>query len=257
MDSFAELHTAGDPLLLPNAWDIASALLFADAGYPAVATTSMGVAATLGQPDGRRASRDLTVRIAEALRDVPVHVTVDLEDGHSDDPEEVAALVADLPIAGLNLEDSVDDHLVDPLLVVAKVEAIKRRRPDVFVNVRVDTYWLGEDDDEEATARRAATYAAAGADGIFVPGVSDLELIARLASAVVLPLNVLAVPGASLETLGRAGVRRVSTGSLPYRVALQAGLDAAAAVREGTEVGSSVTYPGLQAQLTAYVDSRP
>src|SRR5690242_17140631 len=111
MSTFAELHAGPQPLLLPNAWDVGSALFFVEAGFAAVGTSSMGVAVSAGYPDGQRGSRDATVRIAEALAGVDVHLTVDLEDGYSDDPAEVAALVASLPVAGLNLEDSFDERL--------------------------------------------------------------------------------------------------------------------------------------------------
>jgi 2-methylisocitrate lyase-like PEP mutase family enzyme len=254
MSTFAELHTGPEPLLLPNAWDVGSALLFADAGYPAVGTTSMGVAASAGRPDGSRSSREATTLVASALESVPVLVSVDLEDGHSDDPAEVAAFVNTLPVAGLNIEDSSKDRLVDPRVIADKVSAIKQVRPEVFVNVRVDTYWLGQDATEETTIERAGTYAAAGADGIFVPGVTNLHLIGRLAAAIDLPLNVLAIPEVTLETLGELGVRRVSTGSLPYRVAMRAALDTADAVRHGRAVGGAVPYQALQDQLAAHAD---
>jgi 2-methylisocitrate lyase-like PEP mutase family enzyme len=251
MTTFADLHTGPQPLLLPNAWDVASALVFAEAGFAAVGTSSMGVAACVGLPDGRRGSRDATVRIAEALEQVPVHVTADIEDGYADDPAEVAAFVDSLPVAGLNIEDSRNDLLVAPRLVADKVAAIKQRRPDVFVNVRVDTFWFHQDDTVESTLERASVYVAAGADGIFVPGVTDADLITRLAGSLDVPLNVLAVPGASLEELGRLGVRRVSTGSLPYRVALQAALDTAEAVRVGGDLPGALSYPAVQDILSA------
>jgi len=149
--TFHDLHRAERPLLLPNAWDVASALVFADAGFAAVGTTSMGIAAGAGHPDGRRGSRDATARLARALATVDLLVSVDLEDGYSDDADEVAAFVAALPVAGLNIEDSSRDELVAPQLLAAKVAAVKRRRPDVFVNARVDTYWLNQQATVEAT----------------------------------------------------------------------------------------------------------
>lgn len=126
----------------------------------------------------------------------------------------------------------------------------------MFVNARVDTFWLGQDVTVETTLARAATYVAAGADGIFVPGVTDADVIERLAGGIDVPLNVLAVPGASLEELGRLGVRRVSTGSLPYRAALQAALDAAEAVRKGGDLPGAVTYRALQDGLATYALSQ-
>jgi 2-methylisocitrate lyase-like PEP mutase family enzyme len=252
--TFADLHHGERPLLLPNAWDVASALMFADAGFRAVGTTSMGIAAGEGHPDGRRGSRDATARLAGALAGLELFVSVDLEDGYSDDPGEVAAFVASLPVAGLNIEDSSQDQLVAPTMLAAKVAAIKERSPEVFVNARVDTYWLGQDASVEATLVRAGAYVAAGADGIFVPGASDPEVVRRLCAEIPVPVNVLAVPGTSVDALGELGVRRVSTGSLPYRAALHAALEAVDRVRTGQPPAGSVAYAALQANLLRYVE---
>ncbi len=246
---FHDLHRADRPLLLPNAWDVASALMFAEAGYPAVGTTSMGVAASGGHPDGRRASRDGTARLARSLGALDVLVSIDIEDGYSDDPAEVGEFIAPLPVAGLNIEDSSRDQLVDPPALAAKVDAIKARRPDIFVNARVDTYWLGRDATVEATVARARAYVAAGADGIFVPGIAEAEVIRRLAAELTVPLNVLAMPGTPIEALGELGVSRVSTGSLPYRAALSAALDVAARVRDGLALPGALAYAELQEVL--------
>jgi 2-methylisocitrate lyase-like PEP mutase family enzyme len=244
--TFHDLHRVDPPLLLPNAWDVASARVFADAGFAAIGTTSMGIAAAEGRPDGRRGSRDATARLARALAAVDILVSVDLEDGYSDDPEEVAAFVAALPVAGLNIEDSSRDELVAPQRLAAKVTAIKQRCPDVFVNARVDTYWLGQDATVEATLERAAHYVAAGADGIFVPGTADPDVIRRLAAEIPAPLNVLAVPGTTVDALGELGVRRVSTGSLPYRAALHAAMSVVGRVRDGGPLPESIGYAALQ-----------
>ena len=250
--TFAELHRREVPLLLPNAWDLPSALAMVDAGYPAIGTTSFGVASSAGYPDGARASRIPTRSLAAALRGLPAFVTVDVEDGYSDDPEEVAVYVGALPVHGINIEDSTAENLIDPERHAAKVRAIKARTPDVFVNARVDTYWLGQRADVEETLRRARLYEAAGADGIFVPGAGEPELLRTLASSISVPLNVLAVPGWSLRELGELGVRRVSTGSLPYRAAMRAALDAAAAVRDGAEPPPAALYQDLQERLVRY-----
>lgn len=251
--SFADLHHGDEAFLLPNAWDVATALAFADAGYPAIGTTSMGIAASAGHPDGRRDSRDATARLARALAVVPAHISIDVEDGYSDDPDEVAAFLEPLPVAGVNVEDSSQDRLIDPGLHAAKVAAIKDRRPDVFVNARVDTYWLGQDAEVGATLARARAYVDAGADGIFVPGATDRDDLRALSSGLDAPLNVLAVPGMSLADLGRLGVRRVSTGSLPYRVAIQAAVDTARLVRDGAALPAAMPYADLQRALLDHV----
>src|SRR4051794_9170830 len=234
---FADLHAQDLPLLLPNAWDVPSALAFVAAGYPAIGTTSLGVAASRGVPDGVRATREANVALAGELVRLPVPVSFDCEDGYADDPAEVAAYVAELAalgVAGVNLEDSTAGRLVEPEAFAATIAAVKDASPGAFVNARVDTYWLHQDESVEATLTRATAYVDAGADGIFVPGVTDPEVLRAIADAVQAPVNVLPVPGLSLAELGALGVRRVSTGSLPYRAALAAAVDAAAAVGEGS-----------------------
>ena len=121
--TFRRLHDGPGVLLLPNAWDVGSALAFVAAGFPAVGTTSFGVGASGGHPDGRGASRDATADLVARLRRLPVPLSVDVEDGYSSDPGDVAAFVASLGVAGVNLEDSADGALVDPGVLAAKVAA--------------------------------------------------------------------------------------------------------------------------------------
>ena len=256
MPSFAELHHRDLPLLLPNAWDVPSALAFAAAGFEAVGTTSFGVASSLGRPDGARATRDANTALARALSTLDCHVSMDVEDGYADDPEEVAGYVATLPVAGVNIEDSTAERLVPPAAHAAKVAAVKRRCPGVFVNARVDTFWLGQDATVESTVDRAVRYVRAGADGVFVPGVTDPDVLRELAGAIVVPVNVLALPGRSLTELAELGIRRVSTGSLPYRAAMRAAIEVALAVRDGRPVPDAVPYPELQGRLVGYA-ARP
>ena len=250
--SFRELHDRDLPFLLPNAWDVASALAFAAAGFPAVGTTSFGVAAAAGHPDGGRSTKDATASLAAQLARLAVPVSTDIEDGYDDDPDAVAAYVAALGVAGINIEDSTEEALVAPQAHAAKVAAIKRAAPGVFVNARVDTYWLGQDATVAATLERAAAYVAAGADGVFVPGATDPGELRELSGAIPVPLNVLVVPGLSLAELGELGVRRVSTGSLPYRAAVDAAVGVAEAVRDGVAVPSATPYPEMQARLVDY-----
>jgi 2-methylisocitrate lyase-like PEP mutase family enzyme len=257
MTDFADLHTGPLPLLLPNAWDVPSALAFAAAGYSAVATTSLGVAASHGVPDGRSATRDANRALAASLDGLPVMLSIDCEDGYSDEPGGVAAYVADLcalGVVGVNLEDSVGARLVEPTGFAAKVAAVKVAAPDVFVNARVDTYWFHQDESVEATLARAFAYVEAGADGVFVPGLTEPDTIREIAGALAVPLNVLAVPEHSVADLGALGVRRVSTGSLPYRAGLAAAIEAAAAAGAGSSWPASVSYGDLQARLSAYAD---
>ena len=137
--SFRDLHYADEPLLLPNAWDVSSALAFYDAGYRAIGTTSFGVAAGAGHPDGGRSSREPTNALVRQLRKLPAYVSADIEDGYHDDPDVVAGYVSDLGVDGINIEDSTDEKLISPQAHAAKVSAIKQRSPEVFVNARIDT----------------------------------------------------------------------------------------------------------------------
>ncbi|UBU15368.1 isocitrate lyase/PEP mutase family protein [Nonomuraea gerenzanensis] len=227
--NFHDLHRPGDPLLLPNAWDYGSAAYLAAHGFPAIGTTSLGVAAVHGKPDAAGATRAETIELAEAISGLGVHVTVDIEGGFSDDPAEVGELVASLAalgVAGVNLEDGRPDGTLRPVELHQRIiEAATGH--GVFVNARTDTYWLG---DGTGTYERVAAYG--HADGVFVPGLSDLGEIEKVAACTPLPLNVLYQQGGpSLARLGEAGVARVSTGSLLYRAALGAALGTALAAR--------------------------
>ncbi|RCH64938.1 isocitrate lyase/phosphoenolpyruvate mutase family protein [Streptomyces sp. SDr-06] len=247
--TFKELHHQHSPLLLPNAWDVASALAFADAGFPAIGTTSFGVAASGGSPDGGRASRQATRALAQRLRGTSFYVSADIEDGYDDDPEYVAAYTVSLGVDGINIEDSTDERLIDPALHAAKITAIKHAAPDLFVNARVDTYWLGQQATVKETLARAHAYEAAGADGIFIPGATDPSELRQLTGAIEAPVNILAHPTLSVAELGRLGVRRISTGSLPYRAAMDAAVRAAVDVRDGGTPPAATSYPVMQERL--------
>ena len=250
--SFRDLHYADEPLLLPNAWDVSSVLAFHDAGYRAIGTTSFGVAASAGHPDGGRSSKEPTSRLVRQLRNFPAYVSADVEDGYHDDPEAVAGYVSDLGAAGINIEDSTDEKLISRRVHAAKVSAIKTRSPEVFVNARVDTYWLNQDANVAATLKRAEAYVEAGADGIFIPGASDPSDLRQLTANIPVPVNVLVVAGLSLAQLAELGVRRVSTGSLPYRAAIDAAVQVAEDLRNGVPPPGATAYPAMQARLVEF-----
>ncbi|MFC9295058.1 isocitrate lyase/phosphoenolpyruvate mutase family protein [Streptomyces sp. NPDC057011] len=236
LTDFARLHHQDAPLLLPNAWDFASATALAEQGFRAIGTTSLGVAAAAGLPDGAAATADMTVALARRLGQGPFLFTVDAEGGFSDDPGEVAQLARtlhDAGAAGINLEDGRPDGTLAPVeLHAAKIAAVKSAAPALFVNARTDTHWLHVH--EEQTAERLAIYEQAGADGVFVPGLSDAAGIAALTATLVVPLNILYTPtGPTLAELGALGVQRVSLGSLLYRRALAAAVTTATAIRDG------------------------
>ncbi|HEY0218132.1 MAG TPA: isocitrate lyase/phosphoenolpyruvate mutase family protein [Cellulomonas sp.] len=248
---FRSLHDPARPLVLANAWDVASAVLVADAGASAVATTSAGVAWSLGTPDGDRLDRDralaVVARIAAAV-DVPV--TADVEGGLADSAAEVEVTVRgvlDAGAVGINLEDGERDAAETAARVAAARRAADRAGVPLFVNARTDVYLRGIGPEEgrldEAVAR-AARYVDAGADGIFVPGTHDLAVIAELAERIGVPVNVLVGAGApSVADLAARGVARVSLGS---SVALAA---YAAARRAARELFGSGTYDSVAGGL--------
>jgi len=254
--TFRDLHYGDLPLVLPNAWDVPSALAFLEAGFTAMGTTSFGVAASHGAPDGGGSTRDANLRLAAALRPLDCHLSLDIEDGYSADADEVADYVALLPVDGINIEDSTAETLIEPEVHAAKIRAIKARSPHVFINARIDTYWFGQSATVAETLDRASHYVDAGADGIFVPGASDPEVLRTLARAIDRPLNVLAIQGQSPADLAALGVRRVSTGSLPYRAALSAAVAAAIATRSGLKFPAALYYSDMQEQLIRYVHGR-
>lgn len=219
--TFRELHAPGRLLRLPNAWDAGSARLIEASGAEAIATTSAGLAWARGYPDGDvLPARVLAAAVAEITRVVKIPVSTDFEGGYSDDPRAVGeniAAVLDTGAVGINLEDggaSVD-------LTCAKIEAVKqaasRAGVDLFVNARTDVFLRGLVPGDRAVAEsieRGRRYRSAGADGFFVPKVTDVAQMRAIADAVALPLNVLVMPGlAPVAELQKAGVRRVSAGS--------------------------------------------
>jgi 2-methylisocitrate lyase-like PEP mutase family enzyme len=240
--AFAALHRRGAPFLLPNAWDVASAVLLAGAGFPAVGTTSMGVNAAAGLIDGVGTGRACTMALAARIVPLlPVPVTVDVEGGFSDDPAVVADLAAELAaagVAGINLEDvSADGGLREPAAQAGIIRAVRVAAPELFVNARTDTYWLAYGPAEGRLAEtlgRLRAYEEAGAHGVFVPALTELADVETVTARICLPLNVLWRPDLDTPRLAGAGVARISTGSGPYRRALAAGLATAAAARDGT-----------------------
>ena len=240
---FHRLHQRHAPLILPNAWDYASAAVLVQAGFQAIGTTSLGVAAANGLPDAAAATLRETLDLASKLVRLPVPVTVDIEAGLGADPQELAAELFGLGVAGVNIEDGRGDQLADPVEQSALLRLFKDAAPALFVNARIDTYWLRRE--LSSTVSRAQRYADAGADGIFVPGLTADRDIAELVSATHLPVNVLAQPDA--HRLAHLGVRRISTGSLLFRAALSSAVAVARAVRDGNAVPPTMSYQEVEA----------
>jgi 2-methylisocitrate lyase-like PEP mutase family enzyme len=224
--AFRALHEGPAILVLPNAWDVISARVYEEAGFPAVATSSAGLANSLGYADGNVLDVELHLatleRLVQAL-DVPL--SADVESGYAADAGSLAEFVTRLAatgVAGYNLEDGRYESDVFPIEeAAARVAAAKTAAPDVFLNARTDIYLAHIGSPAKrfgTTVERLRAYAEAGADGVFVPGIADAETIRRLAASVSLPLNVLAGPTIpDAAALQRLGVRRVSVGSSVMR----------------------------------------
>ena len=253
-EELRRLHGGPRMLVLPNAWDAASARVMEELGYPAIASTSAGVAFALGYPDGQRLTRDemleMVGRIAHAVR---VPVTADMESGYGKTSKEIAETAKAIVAAGavgLNFEDvtgdTPDTHVELPL----QVEKIRTLREvsaslgvSLVINARTDVYLMPigpEATRFERTVERLHAYRAAGADCLFAPGVRDLATIEKLVKAVGAPLNVLIQPGSpTIPELEKIGVARASAGSAVMRATL--GL----ARHIGRELREQGTYASL------------
>lgn len=250
---FRRLHDSPPkPLVLPNAWDAASARMIEEVGAPAIATTSAGVSWALGRGDGQRLERgEMIEMVRRIVATVAVPVTADVEGGYGEGtPDDVAATVRaaiEAGAAGINLEDALGGRLLPPERQAERIRAARaaaeKAGADLFLNARTDVYILGPGTPEE-TLRRAEIYRAAGADCLFVPRLVDPEAIAALVPRLGLPLNIMAGPGApTVAELARLGVARVSVGPAIALAALEA---TRRATRELLERG---TYGGLDGAL--------
>ncbi|MFI0959873.1 isocitrate lyase/phosphoenolpyruvate mutase family protein [Streptomyces sp. NPDC021080] len=223
--AFRALHVPGRPLVLANAWDAVTARIVEEAGAAAVATTSAGLAWALGVADGDRLERDgALAAVARITAVVRVPVSADIENGYASDAEGVGDTVRAVLAAGavgVNIEDALYGEGAGPLRPAAEqAERIAGARAaadaaqvPLFVNARIDTFLRGSGDVEE-TLERAAAFLAAGADGVFVPGVVDPATVKALVEGIDGPLNILVGPGAPpVEELAALGVARISAGS--------------------------------------------
>lgn len=252
---FRSLHRGRKILVLPNAWDAASARIFEEAGAAAIATTSAGVAFTLGYPDGEKIPREeMLAVVARIAAKVKLPVTADVESGYGNRPEDAAQTaleVIEAGAVGLNLEDAIHETeraLVELPLQLEKINAVKEagRKLGValVINARTDVYLeqIGAPEMRyDETIRRLSAYRDAGADCLFAPGIRDVETIARLVRDLRHPLNVLAGPGSPpIPELQKLGVARVSLGSSAMRATL------GFAKKIASEVLTSGTYATLE-----------
>ncbi|MER6502606.1 isocitrate lyase/phosphoenolpyruvate mutase family protein [Streptomyces sp. NPDC001455] len=207
-----------DPLILPGPWDAASARVLVEAGFPALATPSAGIAASLGHRDGETPADEMFAAVTRIVRAVPttVPVSADIEAGYGLPAAELVERLLETGAVGCNLEDSVDGVLVDVQRQADRLAEVRAAAGDrLFVNARVDTYVCGVPDgtDQEAeTVRRAKAYVAAGADCVY-PIMAPPEALPRLAAAVPGPLNAVALlDGPPPRRLGELGATRITFG---------------------------------------------
>jgi len=235
--TFRDRHTASTagPLVLPNSWDAASTIIYEAAGFEAIGTSSAGIAASLGVPDGEHLSRDEMLAVVERIaHSVEIPVSADMEAGYGDTAPDVAESVRrtiDAGAVGINLEDGTDDStdgLVPRERHVRTIRAAREAAEDadvpVVINGRTDVFWrdVGEESERvERAVERANAYYEAGSDCLFVPGVTEPQTIEALVDGIDGPLNVLGGPGApTIPELDELGVARVSVGSGPMRATL-------------------------------------
>jgi 2-methylisocitrate lyase-like PEP mutase family enzyme len=260
--AFRAMHRGEKILVLPNAWDVASARVFEQAGFGAIATTSAGVAFSLGYPDGQKITRkEMVARVGRIAKAVKVPVTADVEAGYGPRPEDAARTAREVIEAGgvgINLEDVTDDPahpLVELSLQLERIRAIRAAALQTGVlqvlNARTDVYLAEVGAPEtryDETLRRVVAYRDAGADCVFVPGLRDRETIGRLVRDVKCPVNILGGPGSpSIPELEKLGVARVSVGSSPMRATL--GL----VKRIAEELKTAGTYTTLEGGIS-YAD---
>ncbi|SFS46777.1 isocitrate lyase/PEP mutase family protein [Marininema halotolerans] len=228
--AFRQSHFDPNILVLPNAWDVASAKIFERKGFSAVGTTSAGIAASLGYPDGEFVPKELFITIIKRITEsLSVPITADIVNGYGTHPTpllETIQSIIDCGAVGINIEDGlVNGTLADIDHQSEKIQAIRTFSNSLglplVINARIDTYWahIGDPTDRyDHTIQRAISYLAAGADSIFIPSIKDPVIIQSFVTAIDGPINILVGPDSpSIQELEQWGVARVSFGSGPIR----------------------------------------
>jgi 2-methylisocitrate lyase-like PEP mutase family enzyme len=244
---FRTLHEGPEILLLPNPWDVGSAKLLTWLGFAALATTSSGFAATLGRLDGSVTRDEALAHAAELAAATSVPVSADLENAFADEPDGVAETIrmaVQAGLAGCSVEDFTGEPgspIYDIGLatdrVAAAAAAAKAGLVQLVITARAENYLHGRPDLAD-TITRLQAYQEAGADVLYAPGLTSLDEIRQVVSAVDLPVNVLALPGSpTVPELAQAGVRRVSVGGAFAFAALGAVVEAARDLREQGSYG--------------------
>ncbi len=224
-EKFYQLHHQPNPFILGNAWNVKSARLIEKAGFAAIGTSSGAIADSLGYPDGEKIPfREVLYMVQRIKASTNIPLTVDMERGYTDDMNIIndhIQKLLDIGVSGINIEDAQGEEIY-----LRKIESIKnylaKTNQQLFINARTDGFLQKLPSPFETTVKRSKLYKDAGADGLFVTGVSDASIIKEITSAVSLPVNVVATPNlSSVETLANAGVKRISMAVFLYRNAYQ------------------------------------
>lgn len=223
---FSQLHYGNEPLLIGNVWDAASAKIFEEMGFKAVATSSAALANSLGYEDGENLPFDLLLETVKRIKKkISIPLSVDLERGYSSTLPDIIHNIENVynaGAAGINIEDSAQGLKLRSCksfqnIISSIANHLSRKNMQLFINARTDAFLLKIPNAVNETIVRAKAYEAAGANGIFVPFISDIAEIKKVVEATSLPVNVLfmqQLPG--FKTLSDAGVKRISMGSSVY-----------------------------------------
>ena len=263
-ERFQSMHHGTNMFVLPNVWDAGSARIFEKQGFGAVATSSAGVAYSLGFPDGEDITfDDLLARVRQIVRRIEIPLSVDFERGYGEDLRRIqdnARALLRCGACGFNIEDGkADGSLDDPGFMLDKITTLKELKKesgiDFVINARTCAYWLSTGNEEtmfRTAVERGNAFRKAGADCVFIPGALDENTVGRLVRSIDAPLNIILNPRyhdfAGLEQLG---VRRLSVGSGPARSACNHLIDVAADLRRGN-VTAMLEHPFTYVKANAY-----
>jgi 2-methylisocitrate lyase-like PEP mutase family enzyme len=220
-DKFYQLHQQVQPLVLANAWNVKSAIMIEKAGYTAIATSSGAIADSLGYKDGEEIPFSELLHIVKRIKSITtIPLTVDMERGYASDlhtlTDNIQRLI-DLGVAGINIEDTPGEEEYLRKLTSIK-NHLEKTGQKLFINARTDVFLLKMPNPLETTLHRARRYKEAGADGLFVTGVQEANIIREICLATTLPVNVVGVSTlSSIRTLAECGVRRISMAGFLYK----------------------------------------
>ena len=261
---FQDMHQNAGMFVLPNAWDAGSARIFEKQGFKAVATSSAGIAYSLGFPDGEDISfNDLLCCVRQIIRRIEIPLSVDFERGYGEDRHTIQENARELlrsGVCGFNIEDGKSDGTLDPLdFMLDKITALNELKSefdlDFVINARTCAYWhaIGDEDTMFSTAvERGNAFRRAGADCVFIPGPLDERTVRKLVQGIDAPLNIILNPRYhDFAGLERLGVRRLSVGSGPARSVYNHLIEVATELHDG-HVSAMLDHPFTYTKANAY-----